>query len=194
MHSLFVDSTLGLVIGLLDANYAWVEYMSLDEKKPSEIIHFEIFNLVKKYNLNLRDMQCFVSSGPGSYTGMRLSEGLAQIFELEKMPVYSFYHFNVPKFCGFEKGFWATNAFKSQVFIYNWNGDQVAIDLVNKDAFEIVNTYCGFTLDTSDSLFLNLESTKDLIKNKSQEIFSKVSLLKFRVSPYYFRALEEEFR
>lgn len=195
MHSLFVDSTSGLVIGLLDSNYTWVEYMSLDEKKPSEIIHFEIFNLLKRHNLKLSDMQCFVSSGPGSYTGMRLSEGLAQIFELSNTPVFSFYHFDVPGLSGVTKGFWATNAFKGQVFIYNWNGDVVEKHLINKDAFEIENVECGFTLDTStDPLFLNLTSTKNLIREKAFEIFSKVCAKKLRKEPYYFRSLDEEFR
>jgi tRNA threonylcarbamoyladenosine biosynthesis protein TsaB len=194
VYSLFVDSTLGLVIGLLDANYSWVEFMSLDEKRPSEIIHFEIFNILSKHNLKLKDMQCFVASGPGSYTGMRLSEGLAQIFELEKVPVYSFYHFNVPALCGILKGFWATNAFKSQVFIYNWNEGEHENHLVNKDAFTIVDESCGYTLDTKDSLFINLVSTKSLIKNKSQDLFSKVKSLNLRVDPYYFRTLDEEFR
>lgn len=194
MHSLFVDSTSGLVIGLLDSNYSWVEYMSLDEKKPSEIIHFEIFNLLKKYNLKLTEMQCFVSSGPGSYTGMRLSEGLAQVFELSHMTVYSFYHFDVPRFCGVPKGFWASNAFKGQIFVYNWNGDEVEKHLVNKEVFVIGDETLGFTLETLDPIFSNLVSTKDLIKNKAPEIFSKISARKLREAPYYFRSIDEEFR
>jgi tRNA threonylcarbamoyladenosine biosynthesis protein TsaB len=194
VHSLFVDSTSGLVIGLLDPNYSWVEYITLDEKKPSEIIHFEIFNLLKKYDLNLFEMKCFVSSGPGSYTGMRLSEGLAQVFELEHMQVYSFYHFNVPEYCGIVSGFWATNAFKNQVFIYNWNDNKFEKKLLNKADFTIDNEKNGFTLDGKDPLFCHLASTKNLIKNQAPEIFSKVSAQQLRVAPYYFRSLDEEFR
>lgn len=194
MHSLFVDSTSGLVIGLLDPDYSWVEYMSLDEKKPSEIIHHAIFNLLTKYKLNLAEMQCFVSSGPGSYTGMRLSEGLAQVFELNKMPVYSFYHFDVPRLSGVPKGFWATNAFKGQVFIYNWNGEEVESHLVNKNDFIIEDEKMGYTLDTTDVLFANLISTKNLIKNEAGTIFKKVAAQKIRMAPYYFRSLDEEFR
>ncbi|MDO9183562.1 MAG: hypothetical protein Q7U04_14205 [Bacteriovorax sp.] len=194
MHSIFLDSTSGLVIGLLDSNYSWLEYMSLDEKKPSEIIHFEIFNLLKKYNLKLFEMKCFISNGPGSYTGMRLSEGLAQVFELNKMDVYSFYHFNVPALSGVQQGFWATNAFKGQVFVYSWNGESSEKYLVNKDDYEVENEKIGFTLDTKDPFFSNLISTTKLIKDKSSEIFSKISTIKMRVNPYYFRSLDEEFR
>jgi len=193
VHSLFVDSTSGLVIGLLDSNYSWVEYMSLDEKKPSEIIHHEIFNLLVKHKLDLSNMQCFVSSGPGSYTGMRLSEGLAQIFELNKMPVYSFYHFDIPRLSGESRGFWATNAFKGQVFICSWSGDEVEKHLVNKDAFQIEDDKLGYTLDNTDPLFVNLTSTKNLIKTEAPVIFAKVKELKTRMAPYYFRSLDEEF-
>lgn len=193
MHSLFVDSTSGLVIGLLDPSYVWVEYLSLDEKKPSEIIHYEIFNLLARYKLNLTEMQCFVSSGPGSYTGMRLSEGLAQIFELYKIPVYSFYHFDVPRLSGVSRGFWVTNAFKGQIFIYNWNGDEVEKHLVNKDAFKIEDEKFGYTLDTIDPFFTNLISTKNLIQTVAPTLFTKVKDQKLRTTPYYFRSLDEEF-
>ncbi|MGZ3789312.1 MAG: hypothetical protein ACXVLQ_12360 [Bacteriovorax sp.] len=194
MHSLFVDSTSGLVIGLLDSKFNWVEYKSLDEKKPSEIIHHEIFSLLKKHGLEIKEMKCFVSSGPGSYTGMRLSEGIAQIFELSHMPVYSFYHFEVPRLSGITSGFWATNAFKGQVFLYEWDNEKVERHLVNKDLFAIEDKELGFTLDESDPFFANLATTKSLIKNESAKIFARVHDEKMRVVPYYFRSLEEEFR
>jgi tRNA threonylcarbamoyladenosine biosynthesis protein TsaB len=194
VHSLFVDSTAGLVIGLLDSNYNWVEYMSLDEKKPSEIIHHEIYNLLTKYNLKLEDMQCFVSSGPGSYTGMRLSEGLAQIFELNNISVYSFYHFDVPRLSGVSKGFWATNAFKGQVFIFNWDADVSENYLINRENFQIEDEKYGYTLDLNDSFFSKLTSTKDLIKESAPVFFAQIKAQNLRKSPYYFRTLDEEFR
>lgn len=194
MHSLFIDSTAGLIIGLLDANYSWLEYTVLDAKKPSEVIHFELFSLLKKYNLKLTNVQCFISSGPGSYTGMRLSEGLAQVFELEGMKVLSFYHFDIPRFMGVEKGFWISNAFKGQVFIYNWNRDLIEKNLVNQSAFVVENSELGYTLDVTVSPFESFKSTKELIKNHPKDIFSKINLMNLRVQPYYFRPLEEEFK
>jgi tRNA threonylcarbamoyladenosine biosynthesis protein TsaB len=191
---LFLDSVSGLVIGLLDSEFNWVEYQSYNEKKPSEIIHFEIFNLLKKHNLKISEIRSFVTSGPGSYTGMRLSEGVAQVFELNKMPVFSFCHFEVPAFCGIKNGFWATNAFKGQVFIYQWDNDKTEKHLVNKDEFTISDKKIGFSLDLNDPQFDGLTSTKELIKNKPQEIFPKVIEKKLRSPPFYFRSLDEEFR
>lgn len=194
MHSLFVDSTSGLVIGLLNPQYEWVECLEFDEKKPSEIIHFEIFNLLKKYDLELNKIRAFVSNGPGSYTGMRLSEGIAQILELSQMPVYSFYHFDVPRFSGILAGFWVTNAFKGQVFVYTWDKESQDKHLIDKGSFAMKSISSGYTLDLTDPLFSTLISTKRLIKEQPSRIFSYVAENKIREAPYYFRTLEEEFR
>lgn len=194
MHSLYVDSTSGLVIGLLDSEFKWVEYHDTQEKKPSEVIHVEIYNLVKKYNLDLKNMNFFFSAGPGSYTGMRLGEGIAQVLAWDSHNVYSFHHFDVPKIVGVQKGFWVTNAFKGQVFIYNWDGTNSEKELVDSKDFKIVDTDLGFTLSSDIKDFGHLKTTKDLIKNESQKIFSKIYKDKTREAPYYFRTLEEEFK
>lgn len=194
MHSLFIDSTSGLDIGLLDNKFNWVEYHSLDEKKPSEVIHTEIYRLVQTHGLDLKNMRLFVTSGPGSYTGMRLSEGLAQIFEMSSLPVFSFLHFEVPKLTGIEAGFWVTNAFKGQVFIYRWDPEGSHKQLVNKTDFKIESPNLGYTLDKADPILEGLATTKELIHNQSKKLFAEVLKLEMRVPPYYFRTLEEEFR
>lgn len=193
MHSFFIDSTSGLTIGLMRPDFSWIEYLELAEKKPSEVIHFEIFNLLQKHGLCLSHLQLFVSSGPGSYTGMRLSEGLAQIFELSQIPVYSFYHFDIPRLTGTKNGFWVTNAFKGQVFLYQWNELKIEKQLVNKEEFVVKDSSFGFTLDNSDMMFSSLTSTKEIIKNKASELFGHIVKVQNRVPPYYFRSLDEEF-
>ena len=196
MHSLYVDSTSGLVIGLLDANFKWVSYNDTNEKKPSEVIHVEIYNLIKKYNLDLTTMNFFFSAGPGSYTGMRLGEGIAQVLAWEDRNVYSFLHFEVPKFIGVKKGFWVTNAFKGQIFSYNWNldTDSSEKELINSADFKIIDPELGYTLASDSKDFSHLKNTKDLIKNSSELIFSHVYKEKMREAPYYFRTLDEEFK
>lgn len=196
MHSLYVDSTSGLVVGLLDANFNWVEYMDINEKKPSEVIHVEIYNLIKKYNLDLKGMSFFFSAGPGSYTGMRLGEGIAQILDWEDHNVFSFLHFDVPKIIGVKKGFWVTNAFKGQVFSYNWNLETNISEkeLINSENFKIIDPNLGYTLTSNSKEYFELKNTKDLIKNYSSIIFSHVHKEKMREAPYYFRTLDEEFK
>lgn len=196
MHSLYVDSTSGLVMGLLDSEFNWVEYHDTAEKKPSEVIHIEIYNIISRHNLKLTDMNFFFSAGPGSYTGMRLGEGIAQVLEWNMKSVFSFHHFDVPKFAGIKNGFWVTNAFKGQVFIYTWDVEKNIAEkqLINSADFTIVDTELGYTLSSDVKEFSELKTTRDLIKNSSKEIFSKVFKDKIREAPYYFRTLEEEFK
>ncbi len=196
MHSLYVDSTSGLVIGLLDSDFKWVEYSDTKEKKPSEVIHVEIYNLVKKYNLNLKEMNFFFSAGPGSYTGMRLGEGIAQILAWDEKKVFSFHHFDAPRLLGVQKGYWVTNAFKGQVFVYNWdNSNNTATkELFNSADFKITDPALGYTLSHDVKDFENLKTTKELIHQSSEGIFSKVFSEKMREAPYYFRTLDEEFK
>jgi tRNA threonylcarbamoyladenosine biosynthesis protein TsaB len=196
MHSLYVDSTSGLVIGLLDSNFKWIEYKDSQEKKPSEVIHIEIYNLIKKHNLNLKEMNYFFSAGPGSYTGMRLGEGIAQILAWDDKKVFSFHHFDAPRLIGIPAGFWVTNAFKGQVFIYNWNESEgcATKELVDSTEFKITDSSLGYTLSRDVKDFEHLKTTKDLIHLSSQEIFSKVFKDKMREAPYYFRTLDEEFK
>lgn len=196
MHSLYVDSTAGLVIGLLDSSFKWVEYQDTMEKKPSEVIHVEIYNLIKRHNLNLKEMNFFFSAGPGSYTGMRLGEGIAQMLAWDSKSVFSFHHFDAPQLAGVKKGFWVTNAFKGQVFIYRWdNGKESSHnELINSADFKIVDPDLGYTLSSDVKDFSHLKTTKELIHNSSEKIFAKVIQDKMRSAPYYFRTLEEEFK
>lgn len=196
MHSLYVDSTSGLVIGLLDSEFKWVEYSDTSEKKPSEVIHIGIYDLIKKYNLNLKEMNFFFSAGPGSYTGMRLGEGIAQILAWDEKRVFSFHHFDAPKLFGIEKGFWVTNAFKGQLFVYSWDTslNTDSKELFSNNEFKIADPALGFTLSHESKDFEQLKTTKELIHQSSQIIFSKVFKEKRREAPYYFRTLDEEFK
>ena len=197
MFSLYVDSTSGLTVGLLNSSFEWIEYNEYDNKKPSEIIHVEILNLLKKHSVNLKkDCRFIFNSGPGSYTGMRLGEGLAQVFEWDQLPVFSFHHFDVPKLMDINEGFWVTSAFKGQVFLYEWNLSKLesAQTLIDSHQFEIKNSQLGFTLNESEEAFHELQSTKDLIKKNQKIIFKKVVENNLRVSPFYFRTIDEEFK
>ena len=127
---------------------------------------------------------------------MRLGEGIAQVLAWDSRSVFSFHHFDVPRMMGIEKGYWVTNAFKGQIFIYNWDASQNISEkeLVNTGDFKIIEPELGFTLSRDIEGFSNLKTTKDLIKNSSSTIFKKVIDQKLREPPYYFRSLDEEFK
>lgn len=194
MNYLYVDVTSGLILGLLDSNFNWIVYKESDEKKPSEIIHKEIHEIIKDNGVDKNQLHYFFSSGPGSYTGMRLGEGIAQILEWSKATVYSFHQFEVPQLMGIKKGYWITNAFKGQAFIYHWDQDSSNIELINTADVSITDPTSGYTLAHDNELFKNLTTSKSMIAKEPAMFFKKISELKMRKQPYYFRTLEEEFK
>ncbi len=178
MHSLFIDTTSGLTVGLLDKDFNWLLYENTAEKRPSEVLHEKVFLLLNKFNQTLTTVRLITIAGPGSYTGMRLSEGFSAIINWSGINVFSFYHFEVPQLIGVNSGEWVTNAFKKQFFCYKW-------DALNNSKTLLTH------YDDQDAF--TLEKTKELIRLNPFEIFSKVISLKLQRETYYFRTLEEEF-
>ena len=139
-------------------------------------------------------------AGPGSYTGIRLSEGMLQIFEWQKFSVYSFYHFDVPRMLGEVSGCWFSTAFKGEIFIHRWNDKNSTSKLVkSKDFMPLIETEelqgPFFTHFIKEDCFkIEVMQTTDMIKHNSHDLFSKIIGDQLRCSPYYFRRLEEEFR
>lgn len=189
---LYVDSSKGLCTGLLDADFKWLHFSSEAHVKSSATLHWDIYNILG-LEVTGELQGVFVISGPGSYTGMRVSEGLAQIFEWAKFPVWSFYHFQVPWIIGVEKGLWICDAYKGELFKYSWKGESSEIELIKKEDLEHVDkngrySYFGLADFAVDGL------TEELIQENPEKIFNWVQRSNLRCSPYYFRTLEREFQ
>lgn len=178
MYSLFLDTTAGLTVGLLDDSFAWVAYEASNEKRPSEHIHEKIFFMLSKFNLQLNQLRVITIAGPGSYTGMRLSEGFSDVVNWSGVKILSFYHFEVPLLTGVPAGRWMTNAFKNQVFSYQWDANGNFTELLS---------------ECVDANAFTIEMTRELIYAHPILIFSKVVQLNEKKESYYFRTLEEEF-
>ena len=82
---LFLDTTFGITVGLLDDQNEWLDYSFVDGQKGSAVIHKIILDLLEKNNLSIKNVKAlFQIAGPGSYTGMRVSDGISQIFDWQK--------------------------------------------------------------------------------------------------------------
>lgn len=196
MHSIYIDTTFNLIIGLLDVNKHWIEYLTFEDKKPSDKIHFEVYQLLEKYNLNINEIRFFFANGPGSYTGMRLSEGFAKVLELSNIETYSFYHFEILELLNLHDSFWATNAFKNEIFVFEFGNAINKVKLLSPNEFVEYKekNKKGYTLDKGAKFFENFISSNDLIKDNSEILFNTIQKNKMRKAPYYFRILEEEFK
>jgi tRNA threonylcarbamoyladenosine biosynthesis protein TsaB len=191
MFYLLLDTTNGLTIGLLNNKLEWINYYAFEEKKPSEVIHFKINEILELNNVNLKDITLITVAGPGSYTGMRLSEGISNIFMVCGIKTMSFFHFEVPLLLGVNEGCFVTNAFKGQYFNYSWKNNKVERNLVN-------NTEMNFSkkvyTNIHDNKFIDSISTSKLILENNEILFKKVIERGTCEKSFYFRALDEEFK
>ena len=194
---LFLDTTFGITVGLLNEKNGWVDYSFVDGQKGSAVIHKLILDILEKNNLSIEDVKVlFQIAGPGSYTGMRVSDGISQTFEWQKIRTYSFYHFDVPKILNINSGVWFANAFKGELFIFKWNDKENEKLLLRMD--EALNylegadipIYASFQNNSVDSEY---ELTKDLIKENSKNVFDYVEDKNLKKELFYFRTLDEEF-
>ncbi|WP_417337330.1 hypothetical protein [Halobacteriovorax marinus] len=199
MAYLFIDTSDHLVLGLLDENYRWLDFVETEDKKSSASIHSHVYSLLEKRNLKIKEVQgLFQVAGPGSYTGMRISEGMAQVLEWQDIPIYSFYHFSVPFILGIERGAWVSKAFKGEIFLYEWRGEKVEKSLHSEKDLgslqEKLSPELGEFWTHFDGVIDQISrSSAQLIKEKPEEVFSYVAESQLREKPFYYRSLENEF-
>ena len=182
----FIDTTSKIIYGLLDAEFKWIDYCVLDSNKSSAKLHYLIHDTNEKNKISLKQItRIFYCAGPGSYTGMRISEGLVNIFAWQDFEYNSFYQFDIPKICGVKQGMWYSKAFKGEFFTYEWSEGSVGTrSLIKEDELD--------SKLVEPNLFTTVE-TVELIKNQSEIIFSKILKDNSKKELYYYRPLEEEF-
>lgn len=197
MAYLYFDTTDHLVLGLLNEKFEWLDYLESSSKKNSSTIHAQVFEMLEKHSLKVAELDgVFQVSGPGSYTGIRLSEGISQIFEWHKMKIYSFYHFEVPFLLGEKSGVWFSKAFKGEMFLYSVTDGQESKKLIPEEEFEqmdltaLGNCYTHYLAEKQE----NVQETGRIIHSSAPNLFSVVMEKGLRREPYYYRALEQEFK
>lgn len=194
---LFLDTTNEIVLGLLDSNNEWVEYQVYEGLKGSAVIHRLIFDNLEKYKTEIKDIECLIQiSGPGSYTGMRVSDGISQIFSWQDFKVYSAYHFDIPLILDYQKGYWYTEAFKGELFLYKWNGlesEKTLLKIIEAREILEASDIPVFCLNSKSSAQAESISTRELIYKNSKKIFNYIIDNKMKQELFYFRALEDEF-
>ena len=206
MHSLFVDTTNQLTFGLLTDKWTWQDYFHSPELRTSAVkIHALIFEMLKKHDLSMSDVKkVFFLNGPGSYTGVRVSEGMAQVFKWLSLETYSFYHQDIPLLLNFEKGSFYVNAFKGEVFTFQWEGKDeksglcAISNLKGNESAEALDEGSKFLIEPSElEKELSLEGcfyTTKLLQENPEALFPLVLDKKLRKPPFYFRPLEKEFK
>ena len=199
MTSIFIDTSNNLTIGVLDSSFSWLSYELSNQSKSSGVIHYKVNELLNLHEVKAKDIsKVFIANGPGSYTGVRVGEGLGQIFDWQGVETFSFHHYQVPELIGIDEGCFVCSAFKDEYFIYHWSKGKQDKKLVSKSELEaslenVSEYYSNHEVDYRifSKKFIN---TIELINKKSDLLFTKVADQKMRLDPFYFRALKDEFK
>jgi tRNA threonylcarbamoyladenosine biosynthesis protein TsaB len=194
---LYIDTTENLVLGLLNKNYEWLEYFEDNTSKISASIHHHMNEFLEKHSLDIKDISGLIfPAGPGSYTGMRVAEGISQIFNWQKIPSFSFYHFEVPAILGTNCGSWVAKAFKGEIFEYSWSGNDSSRALKKIKDFSFNKNSSYFSRSENLAPEINdgsIEYTKNVVKENPKELFHHIIKNKTKRELYYFREIEDEF-
>lgn len=198
-----MDTTYDVTIGVLNDSYGWDHFERFQEKRASSTLQTETHRILQKLKINPRELKGIITiAGPGFYTGLRLSEGFADVLKFFGIPHYSFYSYEVPRWVGESEGVWMTKAYRGEYFFCQWKGDENHISLIETKNVEAhlatlgqVTIHSQTALDEKTLAFLNHpKNTVDLIEKNPMPIMSKVLDLKLKRDSYYFRAPEDEFR
>jgi tRNA threonylcarbamoyladenosine biosynthesis protein TsaB len=200
LTTLYIDTTYDISIGILSQATHWLEFQIYKGQRVSNILQKEVHNLLRTQNLKLKNISKVVTvAGPGFYTGLRLSEGFADILNISGISHFSFLSYQVPKLIGISEGVWITKAYRGEYLIHSW-------DPVNKTDLLISDTELNNHLSQLENAFIHSESaiddkilknlkefqtTQSLIQKYPDKIFKEIIS---QEPSYYFRAPEDEFK
>lgn len=194
MH-LYLDTSHFLSIGLLNKDFTWLEFEHHEKLQHSADIHAQIFEILNKHNIEALQLESiFLCNGPGSYTGIRLGEGIGQLFELSHIPVYSFHQYEIPKILGVTAGQWVCHAFKKEVFNYFWDDQKISNELIAATEWTKVSSAIYTHQPSGPWESYNPVLTTQLLKDNPAPIFGHLKNNNIRRESYYFRPLDKEFK
>jgi tRNA threonylcarbamoyladenosine biosynthesis protein TsaB len=191
---LFIDTTKAITVGLLNEDYEWLSYNYLKDAKGSALIHKIIFDQIQSQGSVISDIKGLIQvAGPGSYTGMRVSEGIAQIFDWQNFETFSFYHYEVPFFLGVNEGVWFSNAFKGEYFVCSWSEQKNKTQLIKKEDIDLASQNVLYTGFEVEDLNVSYQLTSHMIQKNAKALFKNVVENNLKKPLYYYRTLDEEY-
>lgn len=190
--SIFCDSSNGLKLGILDSSFNWIEYQELNIARSSTLLFKELHRMLEENKVELTDLErIYLMMGPGSYTGIRLLQGMKDLYSTWGLDVYGFYSFEIPKLSRINKGQFLMSAYKGEYYSYEWNSEDESQTLLNEVPQNLENGSIFSILDKVSHL--ETKSVYELLKSDSRKIFSQVNDKKLKRNAFYFRPLEKEF-
>jgi tRNA threonylcarbamoyladenosine biosynthesis protein TsaB len=212
--TLFLDTSSTLSIGIWK-NSRWVKFLNCMENQKSinKDFHVYINQILDELNVEIQNCESVVYiAGPGSYTGLRMSESFSQTLSYLNIKTVSLYHFHIPQLLGVQKGLFIAKAFKGEVFLYEWDLDKklenqselsqliksadvenylLEKKLSNNNYF---NFWCNQSWDQEFKEKYDWKSTIDYFVKNFESILERILLNPINYPTFYFRPQEVEFR
>ncbi len=205
MTILYIDSTYDISIGILDEKLGWKYLNTFSGHKASSVLQKETHNILDQLEIKITDLKAVVTvAGPGFYTGLRLSEGFADVLSFNGLKHFSFYSHTIPWLLDHEQGVWLTKAYRGEYYFYHWDSQSSKSELVPlKDLATYLENLKGKKLFIHSDVAIDEHikksgfvfiSTKDLLGQTPDFIFNKVLMSSSKAESFYFRAPEDEFK
>ncbi len=201
MSILFLDTTYDVTLGVLNDSHEWLALEVFQGKKVSRTLQVEVHATMEKLGLELKSLKGIVTvAGPGFYTGLRLSEGFADVLKFFSVPHYSFYSYDILRCLALE-GTWMTKAYRGEYFFAHLRNGEVTTELIEATAladwanlYPKVYVHSETALDDKIREFFKTQSTFELFRSQGGAVLKQVITENLQRSSYYFRAPEDEFR
>ncbi|MFN8369447.1 MAG: hypothetical protein U0T83_02345 [Bacteriovoracaceae bacterium] len=210
MNVLFLDTSLNINFGFLDDKFNWISPVEEIQGQNASQLHYKIYESLEKKNLAIDSFNTVITSaGPGSYTGMRVSEIFNKVFSFSKLKSYTFYEYEIPAIINVKKGLFLSKAYKQQIFVHYWNleeknQEQALIDIQNSERLiKIISQFDHFYSNSNDQKIISefnltnhiskIISTIDLIKENTKTIFEHLTSRNLNQELFYYRPLDIEF-
>jgi tRNA threonylcarbamoyladenosine biosynthesis protein TsaB len=205
LASLFIDSTYDISLGILDDELEWITFKRFSGQKASSIIQTETFNLFRASNLSIKDLDSVITiAGPGFYTGLRLSEGFADVMSFHGSKHCNFLSYDIPVYSGVMAGTWMTKAYRGEYFFHHWSEGSKYNKLISSNDLpsylkDVDRSHFYIHSDSaiddfSRELLGPYMTTTALLEANSKSVFSAVLDRSQKTESFYFRAPEDEFK
>ena len=156
--------------------------------------------MLKESRVSIQQVkQVFYVAGPGFYTGLRISHGMADMLCLLGSKLVNIYNFEIPAVLGEESYTWVTKAYRGEVFVYS-SVDKM-VKLVPEKEFLQQNWSGKIFIHHQSALDQNMlaklsntQQTEELLLNNVAKALQWSKASNSLRELYYFRPPEEEFK
>jgi tRNA A37 threonylcarbamoyladenosine modification protein TsaB len=213
MISLFIDTSYKLQLGLeKDDVFSHAEMSEPHSARVSSSVHWEIHQLLEKYQTLFSEIDSLIFCiGPGFYTGLRVSLGLANHFSLLNKKVYFYEFHKLPFYCGFQHYIWCAKAYRGEYFLAEVSPEGVTTKLLSALDLKHWGEENKKELANSVAFYPSPEAFDPVLQEMSS-FFREIRCLEkaglenyFRIKPFvkewtplqdvfYFREREVEFK